>query len=122
MNDQTPPYSHADPGAADGVPGLVERAFRYRGDVTVHTDNGESVTGYLFNRNAAAGEPFAQLLETLTGREVSIPSRSIAQVRFTGRDAASASLHHLEAFHDRQEGLARTGPQPPNPQGETRGH
>ena len=90
-------------GAAKDVEDLVERAFHYRGDVTIRTDNDGSLTGYLFNRNARASEPFIQLFETGTGRQLSIPYRDIIQVLFTGRDVAAASVKRFEAFQDRQE-------------------
>ena len=97
----------ASQGVDCGVEELVERAFHYRGDVTVRTDDGRSLTGYLFNRNARADEPFAQLFETATGREVSIPYRTITGVRFTGRDAAAASTKRFEDFQDRQDRSTR---------------
>ena len=49
-------------------------------------------------------EPFAQLFETGTGREVSVPYRSVTHVLFTGRDTATASVRHFEAFQDRHKG------------------
>ena len=118
MNEQQPstgarpePHSalgHAERSAAEskhlsggGVADLIERAFHYRGDVTVQTDDGASTTGYLFNRNARAPEPFAQLFEAGTGREVSLPYRSVTGVLFTGRDTATASVRRFEAFQDR---------------------
>lgn len=110
MNEQRAPIGDALQGAGNDVGELVERAFHYRGDVTIHTDDGGALTGYLFNRNARASEPFAQLFETQTGREVSIPYRAIAQVLFTGRDAAAASVQRFEAFQDRQEGASHGGP------------
>ncbi|MXY59099.1 MAG: hypothetical protein F4Y96_01025 [Chloroflexi bacterium] len=87
---------------------LVERAFQYRGDVTVHTDDGGTVTGYLFNRDTRASEPFVQLFETQTGREVSVPYRSIADVLFTGRDAAAEADQRFEALQTRS-GTERHG-------------
>ncbi len=111
MNEHRPPLQAASREAGNGVEELVERAFHYRGDVTIRTDDGGSVTGYLFNRNARASVPFAQLLETGTGREVSIPYRTITHVLFTGRDAAAASVKRFEALQDRQEGSAQTGTQ-----------
>ena len=80
------------------IPELVERAFRYRGDVTLEMVGGGTVTGYLFNRNATGAEPFAQLFEAGTGREVTALYRDIALVRFTGRDAAAASVRRYEEF------------------------
>ncbi len=105
MNEQ---QSHAARGGAgNDVEDLVERAFHYRGDVTIHTNDGGALTGYLFNRNGRAGEPSAQMFETQTGREVSIPYRTITDVQFTGRDTAAASAERFEAFQDRQERPSR---------------
>ncbi len=116
MSEHGLPFHAERQKAENDVAGLVERAFHYRGDVTIRTDDGGSLTGYLFNRNVRASEPFAQLFETHTGREVSIPYRSIAQVLFTGRDTAAASLERFEAFQHRQEGsgsdAGRTAPAP----------
>ncbi|MCY3643331.1 MAG: hypothetical protein OXG41_07100 [Acidimicrobiaceae bacterium] len=79
-------------GAGDGgdeIAALVERAFHYRGDVTVRTAAGVEVVGYLFNRNDRGEDRRAQLFETGTGREVAIPYRDIRDVLFTGRDTAA---------------------------------
>ena len=113
MNPEPSP-NHAEPAGVGSyvadVADLVERAFHYRGDVTLWTDDGGSVTGYLFNRNSRAAEPFVQLFETRTGREVSIPYRNITGLEFTGRDAAAASARRFEDFQQRQDGST-----PPNP-------
>ena len=79
-------------GAGDGgdeIAALVERAFHYRGDVTVRTAAGLEVVGYLFNRNDRGEDRRAQLFETETGREVAIAYRDIRDVLFTGRDTAA---------------------------------
>ena len=116
MSEHPPPVHAELEMAENDVAGLVERAFQYRGDVTIRTDDGASLIGYLFNRDVRASEPFAQLFETHTGREVSIPYRSIAQVLFTGRDTAAASVERFEAFQHRQDGSGpdadRTAPAP----------
>ena len=101
MNEHRPPLHAARQGSDNDVDELVERAFHYRGDVTILTDNDGSLTGYLFNRNARASEPFIQLFETATGRQLSIPYQDITQVLFTGRDTAAASVKRFEAFQDR---------------------
>ncbi len=109
MNEQGSPLRVASQGAGKDVEDLVERAFHYRGDVTIRTIDDGSLTGYLFNRDARASEPFAQMFETETGREIRIPYRDITQVLFTGRDVAAASVKHFEAFQDRQDGTAQSG-------------
>ena len=84
------------------IPALVERAFRFRGDVTITTADGGETTGYLYNRDASAPEPYAQLFESALGRDVSIPYAAIVGVRFTGRDTASGK--HFESFQRRRAG------------------
>ncbi len=109
MNEHEAPAGTARHVDADGVVELVERAFQYRGDVTVRTGDGSTVTGYLFNRNARASEPSAQLFEAQTGREVSLPYRSITEVLFTGRDAAAAADQRFEALQGLREEQADRG-------------
>ena len=96
----------------DSIAQLVERAFHYRGDVTVQTDDGNSVTGYLFNRNAQADEPFAQLYAADTGDEVSLLYRNITRLLFTGSDAAAAADERFETFQRRRDEQAPLRPHP----------
>ena len=91
-----------DAPAPNDVADLVERAFRFRGDVTITTADGGETTGFLYNRDAAAPEPYAQLFEADDGRDVSLPYAAIAAIRFTGRDPASGK--HFEAFQRRRAG------------------
>ena len=109
MHEPIQPSTFVCDGSDDLTASLVERAFQFRGDVTVWTDDGCSVTGYLFNRNASASEPFVQLFEAHTGHEVRIPYGSITQLQFTGRDAASASVQRYEEYQQRQGGLPPIG-------------
>ena len=84
-----------DPGRVEGpdLAFVVERAFDYRGDVTVVHRDGREVVGYLFNRDVAAGEPFAQLFPRDGADAVTIPYADIASIRFTGRDTAAGSSY-----------------------------
>ena len=72
---------------------VVDRAFDYRGDVTVVLDDGRELVGYLFNRNRDVAEPFVQLFE----RDASGPSRvayaRIRAIRFTGKDTAAGNSY-----------------------------
>jgi len=98
----------SEPGPDSGcITDLVERAFRYRSDVTVETGDGEPVTGYLFNRNANCSEPFIQLFVTGTGREITVPYRCITRLRFTGRDAAAPSARRYEDSRRQKPGTTR---------------
>ena len=84
-----------DPGVVDG-PGLsyvIERAFDYRGDVTVVRRDGREVVGYVFNRDTEVAEPFVELFERDGGDRVAIPYADISSIRFTGRDTAAGNSY-----------------------------
>lgn len=66
----------------------LNQAFDYRGDVTLETDGGEVVEGYVFDRRGDEPEPYVRVL-TPDGRRASIPYARIAKLAFTGRDTAA---------------------------------
>ena len=84
-----------DPGVVDGpdLAFVIERAFDYRGDVTVVRRDGREVVGYLFNRDVDVREPFVQLFAHDGGETVTIPYAAIASIRFTGRDTAAGNSY-----------------------------
>ncbi len=84
-----------DPGPIDGTAlvEVVERAFDYRGDVTVVRRDGFELVGYLFNRDADASPPFVQILAAAGGDPVTIPYADIRSIRFTGRDTAAGNSY-----------------------------
>jgi len=72
---------------------VVDRAFDYRGDVTVMLDDGREMVGYLFNRNRDAAEPFVQMFERERNGPSSIPYARIRAIRFTGKDTAAGNSY-----------------------------
>ena len=84
-----------DPGDVDGpeLAYVVERAFDYRGDVTLVQRDGRERIGYLFNRNTEVPEPFVQMFERDGGRPITVPYLEIASIRFTGRDTAAGNSY-----------------------------
>jgi hypothetical protein len=72
---------------------VVDKAFDYRGNVTVIRTNGSETEGYLFNRNADASVPFVQLFDVNGGGPHTIPYREIRTIRFTGRDTAAGNSY-----------------------------
>lgn len=84
-----------DPGAVDGpdLAYVVERAFDYRGDVTLVQRDGCERVGYLFNRNIEVREPFVQMFERDGGAPITIPYGHIVSIRFTGRDTAAGNSY-----------------------------
>jgi hypothetical protein len=67
----------------------VDRAFDYRGDVTLELTSRQKIEGYIFNRNALASPPFLQLFPKEQPGEWKIPYADIVAVAFTGEDTAS---------------------------------
>ncbi|HWV44927.1 MAG TPA: hypothetical protein VN039_02695 [Nitrospira sp.] len=67
----------------------VELAFDYRGDVTLLLRSGESIAGYLFNRQAAGGNSYLELFPVGHQNPQRIPYQSIESIAFTGEDTAN---------------------------------
>jgi hypothetical protein len=69
----------------------LEKAFDYRGDVTVTRKDGSKVEGYIFDRRT--GKTLADSLVRLypkdSTQKLSIPYSEIAALTFSGRDTAA---------------------------------
>ena len=69
----------------------LEKAFDYRGDVTVTRKDGTRVEGYIFDRVSGAklSDSFVRVLPKDTNQRVKIAYSDIAALAFTGRDTAA---------------------------------
>lgn len=69
----------------------IEKAFDYRGDVTIVRKDGSAVEGYIFDRRSGAtlAESFVRLFPKGAGNKVAIPYSEISSLQFTGRDTAA---------------------------------
>jgi hypothetical protein len=69
----------------------LEKAFDYRGDVTITRKDGSTVEGYIFDRRAAAtlSQSLIRLFPKGEPVKISIPYSEIASLAFTGRDTAA---------------------------------
>jgi hypothetical protein len=75
-------------GVEASLEDVIERAFDYRGDVTVVRGDGTELVGYLFNRNAEVAEPFVQMFDRAGAGPFTILYGEIREIRFTGKDTA----------------------------------
>jgi hypothetical protein len=68
-----------------------EKAFDYRGDVTITRKDGSKVEGYLFDRRSGASlnDSFVRVIPSATREKVNIAYADIAALAFTGRDTAA---------------------------------
>ncbi len=69
----------------------LEKAFDYRGDVTLTQRDGTEVQGYLFDRRTGASleTSFVRLIPTTSKEKLTIAYADVARVVFTGRDTAA---------------------------------
>ncbi len=108
MSDAAPP----DPEALEIVPGFehdflqgrvwegtsehelregLEKAFDYRGDVTITRRDGSTVDGYIFDRRTGGtlAESSVRLIPRGSTTRVTIPYSDVAGLIFSGRDTAA---------------------------------
>lgn len=67
----------------------VELAFDYRGDVTVSMKSGESLSGYLFNRQVNGSDSYLELFPSDRSETQHIRYDQISGIAFTGKDTAT---------------------------------
>jgi hypothetical protein len=69
----------------------LEKAFDYRGDITITRKDGSKIEGYLFDRRSAPNlkESLVRLYPKSSNEKVAIPYSDIAALAFTGRDTAA---------------------------------
>ena len=66
----------------------VERAFDYRGDVTLETDAGQVLEGYIFDRQKEGDDPYLRMMLP-DGSKVTVRYAQITRIAFTGKDTAA---------------------------------
>jgi hypothetical protein len=69
----------------------LEKAFDYRGDVTITRKDGSKVEGYLFDRRTGATlkDSLVRLYPKNSDEKLSVSYAEIAALAFTGRDTAA---------------------------------
>jgi hypothetical protein len=69
----------------------LEKAFDYRGDVTITCKDGSKVEGYLFDRRSAGSlaDSRVRLIPKDSDQKIVIPYSQIAALAFSGRDTAA---------------------------------
>ena len=69
----------------------LEKAFDYRGDITITRKDGSKIEGYLFDRRSAATlkDSVVRLYPKDSNEKVAVSYADIAALAFTGRDTAA---------------------------------
>jgi len=70
----------------------LEKAFDYRGDLTLTLKNGDKIEGYIFDRRndgATLAECNLRLIPKGRAEKIRVPYSDIAALAFTGKDTAA---------------------------------
>ena len=75
----------------DDLKAALERAFDYRGDVTLTLKSGEKIEAYIFNRQTGATleDSVVQYFTPKAEEKRKISYADIARIEFTGKDRAA---------------------------------
>jgi len=79
------------PSTPEDLRAGLEKAFDYRGDITITRKDGTRIEGYLFDRRTGATleDSFVRVMPKDDGSKIAIAYADIAGVDFTGRDTAA---------------------------------
>ena len=75
----------------DELKTALEKAFDYRGDVTLTLKSGEKIEAYIFNRTTGdtLAESFVQYFTPKAEEKRAVSYADIARIEFTGKDRAA---------------------------------
>ena len=84
----------------------LEKAFDYRGDVTITTRAGKRIEAFIFNRRTAAtlAESYVQYFEPNVEGKQKLSYANIARLEFTGKDRAAGKHWEdwVKAYNERK--------------------
>jgi hypothetical protein len=69
----------------------LEKAFDYRGDITVTLKSGEKIEGYIFDRRSGTtlNDSLVRLFPKTSDQKVAVRYADIARLEFSGKDTAA---------------------------------
>ena len=84
----------------------LEKAFDYRGDVTITLKSGEKIEAFIFNRHTGAtlAESWVQYFAPSAAGKQKVAYSQIARLDFTGKDRAAGKHWEdwLKAYNERK--------------------
>ena len=75
----------------DEIRAALEKAFDYRGDVSITLKNGEKIEGYIFDRRTGTSlsDSLVRLYPKSGNQKISVSYADIGALAFTGKDTAA---------------------------------
>ncbi len=84
----------------------LEKAFDYRGDVTITRKDGTKISGYVFDRRAGATleTSAVRIIPQATQARLAVPYSEIAAIAFTGKDPAAGKSYEawIKNYHEKR--------------------
>ena len=85
----------------------LDKAFDYRGDVTLSLKDGSKIEGYVFDRRAngaSLADCVVRLFPKDHDKKVAVPYSEIARLEFTGRDTAAGRSFEtwVKKYHEKK--------------------
>jgi hypothetical protein len=87
LEGQVPPLA-----SDDEIRSAFEKAFDYRGDITLTRKDGSRIEGYVFDRNSrgkSLADCYVRLYPKNSDEKIKIPYTDVARLEFTGKDTAA---------------------------------
>ena len=95
-----------DLASDDDLRNALEKAFDYRGDVTITTKSGERIEAYIFNRSTGATltDSCVQYFSPKSADKLKLSYGDIARLEFSGKDRAAGKHWEdwLKAYNERK--------------------
>jgi hypothetical protein len=81
----------AELGTESDARAALEKAFDYRGDVTLALKDGSSLVGYVFDRQigASLADSFVRIIPVNQRERIKVAFSDIRTLKFTGKDTAA---------------------------------
>ena len=90
----------------DDLRQALEKAFDYRGDVTITLKSGERIEAFIFNRHTGASlsESYVQYFTPKAPEKRKVSYSEIARLEFSGKDRAAGKHWEdwVKAYNDRK--------------------
>lgn len=90
----------------DDLRNALEKAFDYRGDVTITTKAGERIDAYIFNRHTgnSLADSYVQYFAPNVATKQKLSYRDIGRLEFSGKDRAAGKHWEdwVKAYNERK--------------------
>jgi hypothetical protein len=91
----------------DEIRAAFEKAFDYRGDITITRKDGSTIEGYIFDRRStgpALPDCYVRLFPKNSDEKLKISYSDVARLEFTGKDTAAGKSFEtwVRKYHEKK--------------------